>query len=438
MRFHNQELQALVPRGPYGEEALSKLEEALGKHATLRFRPLPSGLFPASSAGQSIGVTGYDNVWVRDNVYVAYAHHLSGQTSVAARAARTLIEFFNRYRRRFEDIISGAVDPQDVSKRPQIRFRGMGGKGEPFPEEIPGQRWSHAQNDALGYFLWLYAQLAAEGNVALDELALSTLALFPRYFQAIRFWRDQDSGHWEEVRKISASSIGAVIAGLSALLLLARKQPASFQNPPFGPDLLVTTESLLRRGRASLHMILPHECAQLAPAKNRRYDAALLFLLFPLDVVKGRMADLLLHDLDRFLTGEFGIRRYLGDSYWAPDYDDRLPVEERTRDYSEDMETRDVLLQKIGDEAQWSIFDPVLSAYYGRRYLNSRSPSDLARQTLHLNRALAQITPEWQCPELYYLRHGQYVTNPHVPLQWTQANLLVALKAMRTTLTSRQ
>ena len=46
-----------------------------------------------------------------------------------------------------------------------------------------------------------------------------------------------------------------------------------------------------------------------------------------------------------------------GDSYWAPDYDSRLSEADRTRDYSEDIESRNRLLERPGDEAQWCIFD---------------------------------------------------------------------------------
>lgn len=38
---------------------------------------------------------------------------------------------------------------------------------------------------------------------------------------------------------------------------------------------------------------------------------------------------------------------------------------------------------------------------------------------------------ELRCPEAYYLEHGRYVPNDHVPLLWTQANLRLALLAMR-------
>jgi hypothetical protein len=134
------------------------------------------------------------------------------------------------------------------------------------------------------------------------------------------------------------------------------------------------------------------------------------------------------------LSGEHGIRRYLGDSYFAPDYEARLSESDRTRDFSDDLAARDTLLSKIGDEAQWCLFDPMLSAYFGRRYLQTRSLVHRERQAFHFTRSLAQITDTWCCAELYYLRQGEYVANPHVPLQWTQANLLVAIKALRATI----
>src|SRR5262249_26983261 len=109
---------------------------------------------------------------------------------------------------RFEAIVSGAVDPDDVMRRPHVRF-----DGERIAE-IAGQKWAHAQNDALGYFLWLCSKLGAAGAMTLDEQGARTLALFPAYFRAIRYWQDEDSGHWEEVRKREASSIGTVVAGL--------------------------------------------------------------------------------------------------------------------------------------------------------------------------------------------------------------------------------
>ena len=56
-----------------------------------------------------------------------------------------------------------------------------------------------------------------------DSEQLKCLADFPRYFAAIRYWQDEDSGHWEEVRKVLASSIGSVVAGLREFQRLMEK-----------------------------------------------------------------------------------------------------------------------------------------------------------------------------------------------------------------------
>ena len=194
---------------------------------------------------------------------------------------------------------------------------------------------------------------------------------------------------------------------------------------------------LIARGRSALDEILPQECAQLSADQNRRYDAALVFLLFPLCVVRDpAMVDLLLHDVDRFLTGEWGIRRYLGDSYWAPDYEARVRIEDRTRDFSTgaDMRNRDRCSSASATRPSGAC-----SIRCCRPSMAHDMPSAGQRRIstgrrCHFNRALSQVTASWRCPELYYLRQGQYVENPHTPLQWTQANLMVAIQAMRTSI----
>jgi len=197
MAFHNSALARLVPEGNYRAADLARISAALREHQTLRFVRQPSGLYSASSAGESISTTGYANVWVRDNVYVAFAHHVTGATHVATEVVRALMSFFSRYRHRFDDVISGAVDPQDVANRAHVRFDGR------TVSEI-GERWAHAQNDAIGYFLWLSSTLAANRALRRDAEAAAVLTRLVRYFKAIRFWQDEDSGHWEEQRKISA------------------------------------------------------------------------------------------------------------------------------------------------------------------------------------------------------------------------------------------
>jgi hypothetical protein len=428
----NQQIAQLL-QGRYSLQQITEITAFLQRMGTLDFPALPNGLFPAAVLKEDKRYTGYSYIWVRDNVHIAHAHAVAGNDSVAVKNVSALMAYFLRHKKRFEDIISGKADPAEPMNRPRVRFNGE------TLSEIP-EKWGYAQNDALGYFLWLCSRLFNEGKLPPSRDSLEMLTLFAQYFQAIEYWRDEDSGHWEEVRKISASSIGTVIAGLREFKGVLNRFAGKF---PAREKIAQLVESLLEVGQSSLNAILPAECRQPDPLRYRPYDAALLFLVYPLRVVEGRMADRILENTRVHLQGECGIRRYIGDSYWAPDYKKKLSPKLRTADFSDDLSSRNRLLETKGTEAQWCIFDPIVSCIYGTRFLASETGKDLAeenlaRQTQYLNRSLGQITAEdsadvfpFRCPELYYLEDGRYVPNDHVPLLWTQANLMLGLSLMR-------
>ena len=192
-------------------------------------------------------------------------------------------------------------------------------------------------------------------------------------------------------------------------------------------------DTLIDQCRSTLMQILPSECVQADPTKNRRYDAALLFLIYPLNIINDRkMEDQILHDVKTYLQGQYGIRRYLGDSYWCADYRDLLSADQRTADFSDNLDARDQLL-KPGMEAQWCIFDPIVACIYGQRYAAHKDPRDLALQIEATRRSLSQLTPagsrfpQYRCPESYFCEKGQWIPNDITPLLWTQANLWQAL-----------
>jgi len=417
----------------YDPARLRQLRRFLERHGTFKFAPLRTHLFPAAVVTRSTSQSGYQHVWVRDNVHVSHALYVSGRPRAAAQTMSALMQFFAWHRHRFEDIIQGRAKAADPMSRPHVRFNGV-------TLQESRETWAHAQNDALGIFLWMYCTLACEGVVKPQRKEVETLMLFPRYFEAIRYWADEDSGHWEEGRKIEASSIGAVVAGLAKLRAFLSEGRASValngRNSLVSATFLSTLE---RRGRNELKRILPSECVQMASAKKRRYDGALLFLVYPLEVVGEAMGGRILKDIAESLEGSYGIKRYVGDSYWAADYKEKLDPTQRTVDFSDRVEMRNKLLAP-GQEAQWCLFDPIMSAAYGRRYQRTARRGDLIRQTYYFNRSLGQLTGkikgirEFQCPEAYYLERGRYVPNDQTPLLWTQANLLVALKLMETSL----
>ncbi len=296
--IHSDKVSSLL-RSDYSPSDLERLEAFLFARGVLGFRPLATGLFPAADVDAATSESGYRNVWVRDNVFVAHALFVNGRVDEAVRVAQSLAEFFSKTGVRFDDIIAGRVDRDDPMNRVHVRFDGA------TLSELP-ERWPHAQNDALGYFVWLYSTLAAAGAIPLTGDGLALLAKFSAYFKAIRFWENEDSGHWEEISKISASSIGVVIGGLEAMKLLLETRGAGFESGRIEADLELVAD-LASFGRRALDDILPAECAQPEPQKRRRFDAALLFLVYPISVVSDAMADEITADVAAYLQGEIGI-----------------------------------------------------------------------------------------------------------------------------------
>ncbi|MEK6259307.1 MAG: glycoside hydrolase family 15 protein [Planctomycetota bacterium] len=442
-------------------EDAGRVLEFLQERGTFRFPTLNSGLFSAAAGdGAEFDVTGYRSVWVRDNVHIAHAHLVWGERDKAIAAMVSLMSYFAKHRHRFTDAITGRSDPNEPMHRPHIRF-----DGERL-EEL-NEKWSHAQNDALGAFLWLYSKLALAGHVKPSRDEALVLADIAEYFRIVRYWQDEDSGHWEEVRKVAASSIGVATAGLIAYQdWLSLPTGSNFSTSKFVADAasvlqqtpamnhtdagsvghgdanlevlnleigaIDLVEDLCQQGLSQLRAILPWECRQDDPAQRRRHDAALLFLIYPYCVVDGTLADEIAGDVTSHLMGDHGIRRYLGDSYWCADYKDKLAADQRTADFSDNLAERDRLLEP-GLEAQWCLFDPILSIHYGLRRERTGESEDRRRQVHHLNRSLGQLTSAgsrfgaYRCPESYFREQGRYVPNDICPLLWTQANLKLAL-----------
>jgi phosphorylase kinase alpha/beta subunit len=219
--------------------------------------------------------------------------------------------------------------------------------------------------------------------------------------------------------------VGAVVAGLEELhkFLTAVDGRSFAERDSFASGSIGQLEKLIARERARLAETLPYE----APPK-RLVDSAMLLLIYSLGTVSSRsMQDAIMNLVQARLKGEYGVKRYANDSYFCQDYDEWLAPSEMSSDFSERDDFRDAFLQP-NCEAQWCIFDPVLSIIYGERFL--ADPYDLAsyeRQVHYFNRSLGQVTTEGHCPELYFLKRGRYVANAHTPLAWTQANQALAL-----------
>ena len=402
------------------------------ERGTFQFPALPNGLFSAALGDDGdFALTGYANIWVRDNIHIAHAHWVIGDRPAAVKTVRTLLDFYIKHQFRFVDIIEGRADASDPMQRPHIRFRGTN------LTELP-EKWSHAQNDALGYWLWLTSKLAIAGDLVLESGDVAVLIDLLRYWNKIQYWQDEDSGHWEESRKVAMSSIGVAVSGLREFREWLATPPGDLARTLF-PQIDSLTADLWDAGIRTLGKNLPHESGPSGLETDRPFDSALLFLMYPTDLWDGEVREEILDNVRTHLLGQYGIRRYLGDSYWCADYKTLLAADERTADFSDNLGARDQLL-KPGLEAQWCIFDPILSVIYGRRFQRTGKEADREQQLFHMRRSLSQMTTAesrfgaYRCPESYFCENGVYVPNDITPLLWTQANLRLALHFMRETL----
>lgn len=354
-------LQHLIAES-YTPESLEQLKEVLTEYRTHEILPVANGLFAASSSQAPDAVSGYQNVWIRDNIMVADSFRRRGEFAPAIACMQGLTRFFATQLSRIREIVDEPVGQlrQAINRRPHIRFiaQTLGELPEP---------WPHAQNDALGGAVWLRFVLANTGVLPMSAADYEVYRFFPDYFGAIEYWQDKDSGAWEEGRKTNNSSVGAVVAGLEEMLKYHISGGTGHSESLAGASAAMAEKlrALITKGRERLEATLPFESPP-----ERRVDSALLFLIHPLGVIRTReMEDAILNMVQARLKGDAGIKRYVGDSYFCQDYDEWFAPGQMSADFSERLDFRDAHLQP-NCEAQWCIFDPLLSIIYGRRFLS--------------------------------------------------------------------
>jgi len=431
---HQPLLKPFVKDEPLTLAEVAQVKDLLVNHKSLDLFPgqvAGTGMFSAAMAGSAgdQASTGYNNVWVRDNIFLAHSLYTTDAEGKGVQAAcnvvASLSQFFLKFASRFNNVISGAADKNDPMQRPHIRFN-----GDNLAENK--EFWNHKQNDALGYFIWMRCKLCTDGVMEMQGDHLRLLGLMCEYLAKIEYWCDEDNGHWEEATKVEASSIGPVLAGVKEF-----KKVLAQNKGMMAPCSEGTLELLMARGEEALNAILPNECVQ--EGKQRDSDGALIFLVYPLDIVPPAMAKRIMEITTEKIVGPIGVRRYNGDSYWCKDYKDKTGGDATKAYTDEEMKERDKLAV-AGEEAQWCIFDPIMSAVYGKWYQSSKDPAMLKLQQRYLARSLAQVTGEgqgfgpWLCPESYYLCKGEWVPSDICPLLWTQANLAVAIHHMEESL----
>ena len=389
--------------------------ELLETHDAFTFPQLQSGLFPAANFDNlDNDETGMADAWLRDSACIGLALLKSGRRDVASKTVKAIIKCFESVSDRIEDTISSGQAPEDDMLRPPVRFVGQ--------QSIPQYEWANAQNDAIGYGLLFIGESVKDGILPNDPSLTKLIDLLINYLEVVSYWQDEDSGHWEEIKKLNASSIGTVISGLRAVRETATNK--------------VKLEALIARGEDTLQGILPFESK--TPDNEREYDAAQIFLVEPQQLITGEQAARIINGAEKALVGDHGVRRYNGDSYWGPDYREHFQLGSRAIDFSnpKNMALRDYYLNS-DDEAQWTLFDPMIALYYIHQYEATRSDSDKKQADTFIARSLRSVVTHekpnsetvWRIPESFFKQKGEWVPNDHLGLLWSQANLLQSLHA---------
>lgn len=322
-----------------------------------------SGLFLASAKGVS---TGYDKAWLRDNFYTALAFEKVGEFEVVKKCWRAMLDILVKHREKIE---------WATRHRPHATYQYIHARYHPETFEEFWEEWGNKQNDAVGAMLFEFGNLESMGQgVVVSDEDKHALNLLVQYVGNLEYWRDPDSGMWEENEEVHASSVGAVLAGLK-----------SVQRLPY----VAVPDVYIQKGEQALYQdLLPRE------SHNKFADLAQLSLFYPYELLPGELSDRILDTIEYHLTKRRGVIRYKLDRYYNKNKDG----------YSE--------------EAEWTMGLSWLSIIYARR-------GNKEKALAYLSQVEETITKDGLLPELYYSNSSEY--NQNTPLAWSESLYIIAL-----------
>ena len=341
--------------------------ERLMQHhlSILRELQYSSGLFAASNKSVA---TGYDKSWLRDNFYECLAFEATKDFDVVQQTYKALLKAFLKHEYKIDHAIA---------HKPQAKHEYIHARVHPETFDEFWEDWGNKQNDSIGAILFKLGHLEKRKIPILqtaDEIRITQKLV--HYLESVEYWRDKDSGMWEEDEEVHASSVGACVAGLKAIRNIK------------GIHVPLT---LIKKGQKTLAKLLPRE------SEKKFVDLALLSLIYPYHVVRPEQRGQILEHVEYHLVRKKGVIRYKNDHYYNKNPDG----------YSE--------------EAEWTFGFSWLAIIY-------RQLGEFEKAKGFLEKALATVTDKGEEPELYYSGTDEY--NENTPLGWAESLLIVALYKM--------
>ncbi len=327
----------------------------------LRSLQTPSGLFTASSADVS---TGYNKAWLRDVFFMTLAFQQIEDWKTVQKASKALLGILCKHKAKID---------WAVHNKPLESWQYIHARYNPETFDEYWEEWGNKQNDAVGEILFLLSacELAGHSVVETDE-DQQMIQLLVEYLNNVTYWKDPDSGIWEEAQELHASSIGACISGLrSAGNLSYIKLP----------------EGVIEKGEEALRKLLPRE------SLSKFSDLALLSLIYPFAVVTDAERNIILEHIEQFNVRERGVIRYQGDKYYA-------------------VESLSGIV-----EAEWTMGLSWLAIIYA-------DMGETEKAISYLEKAKKTVTSDGLIPELYYGNTNK--PNENIPLGWAESLYIIA------------
>lgn len=337
--------------------------------------------------------------------------------------------------------------------------------------------WGHRQNDALGSFALTILEGLETDTIHLTDLtpqARQNLILLSTYFVKLQYAAMWDMGAWEEQLARRTHSIGLVTSFLENLVRIFPNEAGIDYDgirtaidkayELLGPRL--TGERLVEADEGSVGSFRNEDTAisHLLWWTLERFDTkAHLQIIEKLDGLKresgyARYADdwflygpaeVAKHFEKMGLNGLFTVQRDSERMIATPDQIDRLVRLHAQHISDKDMqEVTEIAGQNL--EAQWTLPDSILSAYFSDLYMKDPKPEYLVKAKSHFLRALGLVTGHsditsegekvkpYKLPEAYLpvplIINGEvktvYFTSPNSPLNWSTAEFTVAAEKL--------
>lgn len=366
-----------------------------------RLRQLNGGYLASPYDGEA-GYDRYDVYWLRDCMYATYANEYLGLYDKVKQSYQLILTIFEKFHHK---IIRG------IRKKPDLNHaKGAVVHARVHPttlEEIT-DNWGHHQLDIFGLFLFKTGDLMKQGFRVIDTVDRVHLVKdILSYLWTARWDTEPDFGVWEEGPEVHASSIGAVLAGLT-MWHDHGFYDYKYRNRVDISQIIPVSERFLEDGARALSRILPRESA------SRPYDLAQLSLVWPYNILKDQFAlqEEIIDNVERHLVRGHGVVRYPGDRYFSANAAD-----------------------PGGNEAEWPIGLAWLSIAYSKMIHQAmRSGASQATLSRYLERARVHLehleevaTPDGRIAELFV--KGK--PNHNLPLGWAQSFYIVAKLSYR-------